>query len=79
MDQLQLFDTNPKPLDTQVGGTHYKDFPIQPIEFIQKNKLNFCEGSIIKYVCRHHNKGGEQDIRKVIHYCELLLQMDYGK
>jgi len=26
------------PLEKQVGGSHYKDFEIQPIEFIQKNK-----------------------------------------
>ena len=30
------------PLDVQVGGDHYKTMPIQPIEFCQKNQLNFC-------------------------------------
>ena len=36
----------------QIGGKHYKDFKIQPIEFITKNKLSFIQGNIIKYVCR---------------------------
>lgn len=68
-----------KPLDRQVGGRHYKDFAIQPIEFVQRNGLNFCEGNIVKYICRHHNKGGKQDIDKVIHYAEMLKQMEYGE
>ena len=39
-------------LDKQVGGNHYKDFAIQPIEFIVKNNLGFIEGNVIKYICR---------------------------
>ena len=65
-------------LDIQHGGSHYKDFPIQPIEFIKKNKLEFTEGNIVKYTCRHHAKNGAEDIKKVIHYASLLLEMDYG-
>ena len=42
------------------------------------NDLNVCEANIVKYVTRHHAKGGAEDIRKVIHYAELLLQMTYG-
>jgi hypothetical protein len=66
-------------LDVQVGGGHYKSFAIQPVEFIQRNKLGFCEGNAIKYLCRHKEKGGAEDIKKVIHYCELLLQLEYGQ
>lgn len=65
-------------LDTQVGGDHYKHFAIQPVEFTLKNKLPFAEGNIIKYVCRHPDKGGEEDVRKVIHYAEHILQFTYG-
>jgi len=36
----------------QVGGNHYKKYKIQPVEFIIKNKLDFCQGSVIKYVLR---------------------------
>ena len=66
-------------LQKQVGGSHYAEMAIQPIEFITANNLSFLEGNIIKYVCRHRNKNGADDIKKAIHYCELLLQMEYGE
>jgi len=65
-------------LDTQVGGGHYKDCAIQPIEYIMANKMNYCEANVVKYITRHHLKGGKEDIKKVIHYCELLLEMEYS-
>ena len=45
--------------ERQIGGKHYKDFKIQPIEFITKNKLSFIQGNIIKYVCRFDKKNGK--------------------
>ena len=66
-------------LDTQVGGAHYKDMKIQPIEFIMANDLSFAEGNVIKYICRHKLKDGAKDIKKVIHYCELILELEYGE
>lgn len=66
-------------LDKQVSGTHYKDMPIQPIEFITKNKLDWYQGNIVKYASRHHIKGGADDLRKVIHYAELALEAQYGQ
>ena len=65
-------------LAIQVGGTHYKDFAIQPVEYIHANKLGFCEGNVVKYITRHAAKNGADDIRKVIHYCQLLLELQYG-
>ena len=62
----------------QVGGSHYQ-MAIQPIEFIQANGIGFIEGSIIKYAVRHRNKNGAEDIKKIIHYCELLLELEYGE
>ena len=62
--------------DKQVGGSHYK-MAIQPVEFIVKNNIDFCEGNAIKYICRHENKNGVEDIDKAIHYLELLKQLKY--
>ena len=59
------------PQDKQIGGNHYKDFHIQPYEFISKNNLSFFQGNVIKYVCRYMNKNGIEDLDKIIHYCEL--------
>lgn len=64
--------------DKQEGGSHYKNMAIQPVEFITANDLGFLEGNVIKYICRHHAKNGAEDIKKAIHYCELLLQTKYG-
>ena len=63
----------------QVGGDHYMNFTIMPIEYISKNKLDFLEGNIIKYVSRHKHKNGAEDIKKVIHYAELILELQYGE
>jgi hypothetical protein len=65
-------------LDKQVGGNHYKDCTIQPVEFIAKNKIGFLEGNIIKYATRHAKKGeGKKDVEKIIHYAQLILELHY--
>ena len=66
-----------KSLKKQIGGSHYRDFVIQPAEFINKNGLQFAEGNAIKYICRHSQKGGIQDIEKAIHYLEMVKERDY--
>ena len=70
--------TGYKSLDKQHGGKHYKNFRIQPAEFINENKLLFAEGNAIKYICRHSAKGKEEDIKKAIHYLEMILERDYN-
>lgn len=65
-------------LDHQEGGNHYK-LTIQPIEYIHKNQLGFIEGNIIKYATRHKSKNGAEDVKKIIHYAQLLLELEYGQ
>ena len=67
-------------IDKQIGGSHYKQYQIQPIEFIVKNKLDFIQGNIIKYALR--NKNGENPNEKwdkIIHYCELAKELQHKK
>lgn len=82
-DTYAVLDTTAAPpLDpttTQIGGTHYKDYAIQPVEFIHANKLPFLEGCVIKRVCRHRAKNGAEDIRKAIHELQLILKLQYGE
>ena len=66
------------PYDTQVGGNHYQTMKIQPAEFINKNEMKFAEGNAIKYICRHVNKGGLQDLEKAKHYIDMIIERDYG-
>jgi hypothetical protein len=61
------------PQDRQVGGSHYKNFHIQPYEFISKNNLSFFQGCVVKYVCRYLFKNKIEDLQKIIHYCELEI------
>ena len=65
-------------LDKQVGGMHYKQYQIQPVEFCQKNGLNAIESSIVKYAVRHRDKSGKEDVEKIIHYAKLLLELEYA-
>ena len=67
-----------KATDIQVGGDHYKCFKIQPVEFIEKNNLSFCQGNVIKYVTRFKDKNGIEDLKKAKHYIDLLIEMEYG-
>jgi hypothetical protein len=65
-------------LDTQQGGSHYKSLTIQPVEYITKNSIPYLEGNVIKYVTRHAAKNGIEDIKKAIHYLQLIAELQYG-
>ncbi len=66
-----------KPLEHQEGGNHYKDFAIQPAEYIQKNNLNWCQGNAVKYVTRYKSKNGLEDLKKAKHYIDMLIDFEY--
>ena len=62
---------------TQIGGRHYQEMVIQPAEYAVKNDVGFLEGTVIKYVSRHKNKNGEEDIDKAIHCLQLIKELQY--
>lgn len=64
-------------LGTQVSGGHYLGFEIQPVEFINANNLDFLQGSVIKYISRHKLKGKQADVEKAIHFCKLIIELQY--
>ena len=66
-------------LEKQVAGNHYKDLPIQPVEYIHANALGYFEGNVIKYVSRWRNKNGVADLEKAKHYIELLIELERRK
>jgi len=65
-----------KAKDIQVGGNHYKNFKIQPIEYIQANNLSYCEANVVKYVTRWRSKNGIEDLKKAKHYIDLLMESE---
>ena len=66
-------------LNIQVGGGHYKDLPIQPVEYIHANTIGYFEGNVIKYVSRWRKKNGLADLLKAKHYIELLIELEGKK
>jgi|TARA_R110001583_G_scaffold64687_4_gene187436 hypothetical protein len=64
--------------DKQIGGTHYKDMAIQPLEFIERNGLGYAVGNVIKYVCRWRKDSGSgiEDLKKAKHYIDLLIELE---
>lgn len=68
-------------LETQVGGDHYRTGGIQPVQYIEANRLQFLEGCVVKRVTRHDRPTGKgrQDIEKAIHELQLLLELRYGE
>jgi hypothetical protein len=63
----------------QIGGGHYKKYPIEPWDYNIANNLPFMEGSIISYVTRWRDKGGVQDLQKCIHFLEKMIEVENGK
>lgn len=63
-------------LDTQVGGSHYKGFKIQPVEFIHANGIGYMAGNVIKYVSRYKEKNGIEDLKKARHYIDMMIEFE---
>lgn len=66
-------------LGVQVGGSHYKDLKIQPVQYIHANGIPFIEGSVIKYMTRWRDKGGVKDLEKARHFIDLLIELENAK
>lgn len=72
---------NPGADATQVGGSHYKDMPIQPWAVMQavlspEEFRGFLKGNIIKYSMRAGQKNGAlDDGDKARHYAEKLSEV----
>jgi len=67
------------PLEVQVGGSHYREMKIQPVEFIHANGLGFLEGCIVKRICRWRAKDGVRDLEKIKHEVDLLIALESGE
>jgi hypothetical protein len=71
---------NESALAVQIGGNHYKQMAVQPVEFALVNGLCTAQANILKYLCRAELKGRNEDIRKAAHYCDLWMELvdSYG-
>ena len=66
-----------KSKETQVGGDHYKKHKIQPFDIIDEYGLSFYEGNVLKYLLRHRDKNGKEDLLKAKHYLDCVIEIDY--
>lgn len=67
--------------DVQVGGTHYKDMPVQPWVVMEsvltaEEFRGFLCGNVIKYSMRQGRKEGSDDAAKASHYMDKLKEFD---
>lgn len=53
---------------------HYNQGKIEVIDFIEDQKLDFRAGNVVKYVCRHGNKNGLEDLKKARWYLDRLIK-----
>ena len=74
-----MSDFRTLPTERQIGGTHYKKFAIQPAVFNEANGLSFLEGCIVKRICRWRDKGGLEDLEKIKHEVDLLIEFENAK
>lgn len=64
--------------NTQHGGSHYKGMKIEPVTIIHENNLDFFQGTVLRYIMRHKLKGGAVDVKKAIHFCQMICEFQYG-
>lgn len=69
--------TAESPLDIQVGGEHYNS-KFQPIELMERVRMFPSCANVLKYVFRHKQKNGKQDLEKALHYCAFIKQFGYN-
>ena len=62
----------------QIGGNHYQGLKIQPVEYNYANGLPFIEGNVVEHITCHSNKNKAEDVKKAIHFCVMLLKLEYG-
>lgn len=65
--------------DSQVGGDHYAKHAIQPWDIWEAYGLNAFEGAVIKYLLRHRDKGGVEDLKKARHTLDRLIEVEEKK
>jgi len=62
----------------QHGGSHYRDFAIQPIDYAEANKLTPTQFSLVKYASRFLKAKGMLDLKKLIHFAQMAALRHYG-
>jgi hypothetical protein len=64
--------------ETQVGGSHYKDYEIQPYEFFFVNNIPHHKAAIIRRILRYDHPTGKglEDLKKIQHEIDLIMELE---
>lgn len=75
MDLIREYeeDTKGDTLKRQVGGTHYKK-GVQPWTIALDWGLDPWSHNVVKYILRFPHKGGIEDLQKIKHYLDYLIE-----
>ena len=80
MRYTETLGYNESKFDDITKPEHYcAGYNIEPLDYIQKNGLDFLEGNIIKYVSRYDMKGGVKDLEKARFYLDRLIEREKEK
>jgi hypothetical protein len=79
MEIYNIMEADQKADDRQVGGTHYKDMPVQPWEVMEallthEEFVGFLKGNVLKYAMRQGRKDSD-DAGKLKHYIQKLNEV----
>jgi hypothetical protein len=66
-------DSNP------IRPKHYTKYKIDPWTFCMENELSLAVGSVIKYVVRHQDKNGVEDLNKAIKCLQMMKEHYYNE
>jgi len=62
-------------MDAIKNPSHYTQGKIEVIDFLIDQKFNYCEGNVVKYICRYKYKGTPvEDLKKARQYIDFLLR-----
>ena len=64
--------------DKQVGGSHYKDYVIQPFVFGFKNKIPNYKYNVIERILRYDHPTGKglEDLLKIKHVVDMIIELE---
>ncbi len=64
---------------TNIRPPYYAKYKIDPWTFIIENQLGMDVGSVVKYVVRHQDKNGVEDLNKAIKCIEMMKEFYYNE
>ena len=64
---------------TNIRPNYYAKYKIDPWTFIIENQLGMDVGSVVKYVVRHRDKNGVEDLNKAIKCIEMMKEFYYNE